>query len=225
VPEGVVDLLEAVDVDVERCRGPHRPPSPGQQLLGAVEHERPVGQLGQRVVQRAVAEQALGAQQIALREELPQQDQRGGHRCADRQPDALIQRRTELRADRQAKNDRGREVGRPPRAADAWRDRDDVDGARRRVRLRRARAARREGIEREADDERDVDEDRQRVLGMQEEPAVGHIAEDGAGEARDQEPERPTRPRGGCSQQDVGGADRALAECVSRALVLSTVVA
>jgi hypothetical protein len=151
-------------------------------------------------VQRPVTQQPLGAEQIALRKELPHQDQPGDHRRTDRQPDPLVQRRAELRADRQAEHRRGREIRHPPRAADPRRDRETVDGARPRVWLVRAPAIRREGVERESDHERDVHDDAERVLGVQEEPAVGDVADDGAGEARDEEPERPARRRGGRSQ-------------------------
>ena len=59
VPVGVVDRLEAVDVDVERRGDAIRmAPVAGQQLLGAVEHECAVRQPGQPVVQRLVAELA-----------------------------------------------------------------------------------------------------------------------------------------------------------------------
>jgi hypothetical protein len=202
--ERVVDLLEAVDVDVERCRGAHRPPSPGQQLGRAVEHERSVGELRQRAVQRSVTQLTLGAEEITLREELPQQHQSSDHRRTDRQPDPLIQRRAELRTDRQTEHHPMRDVRHPPREAHARHDLLRVRGARARMRLRRAPGVRREGVERETDHERDVDDDPERIRGVQEEPAVGHVADDHAGEARDHEPERPARRRGGRAQQDVG---------------------
>ncbi len=59
VPEVVVDVLEAVDVDVQSTR--HRPRlarRAREHLLGAVEHERAVGQAGERVVERQVGELA-----------------------------------------------------------------------------------------------------------------------------------------------------------------------
>jgi hypothetical protein len=59
VPEVVVDVLEAVDVDVQgtgdrsglACGA-------GEHLRGAVEHERAVGEAGERVVQRQMGELA-----------------------------------------------------------------------------------------------------------------------------------------------------------------------
>ena len=59
VAVGVVDRLEAVEVDVEH-RGPLAVAAGQVQVvLGAVEEERPVGQLGQRVVHRRVPELLL----------------------------------------------------------------------------------------------------------------------------------------------------------------------
>ena len=50
VPERVVDLLEAVQIDEKGRHGDIVAPGPGQHLFGAVEDEGPVGQAGQRVV-------------------------------------------------------------------------------------------------------------------------------------------------------------------------------
>ena len=58
VPEGVVDVLEAVDVDVQRRDRDLLPARAGEHLLGAVERQHAVGQAGQRVVQRLVAKLA-----------------------------------------------------------------------------------------------------------------------------------------------------------------------
>ena len=57
VPERVVDLLEAIEVDQQ-----HRAePVAAQGALGAAMQERAVGQVGERVVQRLVAQLARGA--------------------------------------------------------------------------------------------------------------------------------------------------------------------
>ena len=50
VPEGVVDPLEAVEVDEEQVDGLADPPGPDQLLLDPVLEQPPVGQAGQRVV-------------------------------------------------------------------------------------------------------------------------------------------------------------------------------
>ena len=52
--EPVVDLLEAVDVHEQRGDRHVQPPRSGEHLLGAVEDQAPVRQVGQRIVQRAV---------------------------------------------------------------------------------------------------------------------------------------------------------------------------
>ena len=82
VAVAVVDLLEAVDVDEQRGHR-HVLAAPAREdLLGAVEHEDPVRQVGERVVQRAVLElvgllpdKAPGALARA-REHAPEQEDR-----------------------------------------------------------------------------------------------------------------------------------------------------
>ncbi len=59
VPEVVVDVLEAVDVDEQRPGDdPRLARGAREHLLGAVEHERAVGQPGEGVVQGLVGELA-----------------------------------------------------------------------------------------------------------------------------------------------------------------------
>ena len=62
--EGVVDILEVVQIDVERSHGARRSCRTAQHLLGPVEEQRPVRQSGQGVVERLVAQLsgALGHQ-------------------------------------------------------------------------------------------------------------------------------------------------------------------
>ena len=55
MPQVVVDVLEAVDVDEQRAGHPVRLACGApEQLFGAVEHQRAVGQPGEHVVQRLV---------------------------------------------------------------------------------------------------------------------------------------------------------------------------
>jgi hypothetical protein len=51
VTEGVVDALEAVEVDEEGGRRLVGATGPGQHLFGAIKDQAPVGQTGQGVVQ------------------------------------------------------------------------------------------------------------------------------------------------------------------------------
>ncbi len=55
VPEGVVDVLEAVDVDVQRRHRELLAPRAGEHLLRTIERQHAVGQAGQGVVQRLMA--------------------------------------------------------------------------------------------------------------------------------------------------------------------------
>ena len=59
VPEGVVDQLEAVEVD-EQDRGQLAALAPPAPVCDPVGQQRPVGQAGQRVVERLVADRLLG---------------------------------------------------------------------------------------------------------------------------------------------------------------------
>ena len=56
VPEGVVDLLEAVEIDEQRRAVGAAPAGPGEHLLHPVEDQGAVGEPGERVVQRLVAD-------------------------------------------------------------------------------------------------------------------------------------------------------------------------
>ena len=56
VAEPVVDVLETVDVDVQSGDRHLRASRPREHLLGPVERERAVGKLGERVVQRLMAQ-------------------------------------------------------------------------------------------------------------------------------------------------------------------------
>ena len=58
VAEAVVDVLEAVDVDVQRRDRQLLAPRAREHLLGAVERQHAVGQAGERVVKRLVAQLA-----------------------------------------------------------------------------------------------------------------------------------------------------------------------
>ena len=60
VAERVVDVLEVVEVDEQRRARRAVAPAADQELLDAVHDQRPVRQVGQRVVQRLMA-QLLGA--------------------------------------------------------------------------------------------------------------------------------------------------------------------
>ena len=57
--EGVVDVLEVVEVDEERGHGPVFAPGAHEHLFGPVEDEGPVGQAGQGVVEGLVGELVL----------------------------------------------------------------------------------------------------------------------------------------------------------------------
>ncbi len=63
VPERVVDDLEPVEVEEEQRHRPGRPVAPHQDAGQLVEQQGPVGQSGQRVVQRLVGQLGLGALQ------------------------------------------------------------------------------------------------------------------------------------------------------------------
>ena len=60
VPEGVVDVLEVVEVDVQRGPDGAVASVASEQLFDAIHDQRPVRQLGQRVVQRLMT-QFVGA--------------------------------------------------------------------------------------------------------------------------------------------------------------------
>ena len=60
VPGDVVDLLEAVDVEVQHPDRFTRPSRPGQGVLDPVVQQVPVGQAGQRIVQGLVQQRRLG---------------------------------------------------------------------------------------------------------------------------------------------------------------------
>ena len=57
--QGVVDVLEVVEIDEQR--GPDRAvaTTTGEQLIDPVDDQRPVGQAGQRIVQRLMAQFAV----------------------------------------------------------------------------------------------------------------------------------------------------------------------
>ena len=60
VAEAVVDELEAVEVEEQDARQPAAAAQARERLLEAVEEQHAVGQPGERVVQRAVADRVLG---------------------------------------------------------------------------------------------------------------------------------------------------------------------
>ncbi len=115
--EGVVDLLETIDVDVQHRRARVRAACASEHALGSVQHERAIGQAGQRVVERQKAQLILCAFEITPRQELPRQHERGRERRADRETDPVCERVTELDVDQKA-DDHGRgEVRKPGRPA------------------------------------------------------------------------------------------------------------
>jgi hypothetical protein len=59
VPEAVVDVLEAVDIDIQRCHGDTVAAGTSEHLLGAIERQDTVRQAGQRVVEGLVAQALL----------------------------------------------------------------------------------------------------------------------------------------------------------------------
>ena len=104
VAERVVDVLEAVDVDVQGGDRHLRAPCPREHLLGPVERERAVGKPGERVVQRLMAQ---------LNRLLLEQRERSGSRPShDRDQQEQDQR--DERADREHEHAllRRRQVGR-----------------------------------------------------------------------------------------------------------------
>src|ERR1700674_4726853 len=55
MPQGVVDVLEAVEIDEEHSGNrADLPPRPGERVLEAIQEERAVGQIGERIVQDLV---------------------------------------------------------------------------------------------------------------------------------------------------------------------------
>ena len=60
VAEGVVDVLEVVQVDEQRGHRQVPPPGPGQHLVGPVEDQRAVGEPGEGVVDGGVGQALLG---------------------------------------------------------------------------------------------------------------------------------------------------------------------
>ena len=98
VAVAVVDLLEAVDVDEQRGDRYVEAARAGKDLFGTVENEGPVGQIGERVVQRGVLELAgllshqaprapAGSREHNIEQEYEQRDehaetQREGTPCA-----------------------------------------------------------------------------------------------------------------------------------------------
>ena len=81
VTQAVVHILEAVEVDEQCGEARPFPARRGEHLLGAVEHERPVRQPGQRVVEGLMAQLLLRVDQVALNERLPRKNEaREDHR-------------------------------------------------------------------------------------------------------------------------------------------------
>ena len=99
VAEPVVDVLEAVDVDVQGRDRHLRASCPREHLLGPVEREGPVGQPRQRVVQRLMAQ--LNRLLLEQRErprprashDRDQQEQDQRHQRADREHEHALLRR------------------------------------------------------------------------------------------------------------------------------------
>ena len=89
VAEAVVDVLEAVDVDVQRGHRQLLAARAGEHLLGAVEREHAVGQAGERVVQRLMAKLAgllPDHPDRALARARQHQHERGEQHVANRPP-------------------------------------------------------------------------------------------------------------------------------------------
>ena len=84
VPEPVVHLLEPVEVEVEQVPGPDRAAPPAQHLAHPLREQGAVGQAGQRIVQRTVAE--LRLQALAVADVLDVHDQVCGVACGAGHP-------------------------------------------------------------------------------------------------------------------------------------------
>src|ERR1700737_5188506 len=55
MPQAVIDVLEAVEIDEKHAGDrPNLPPGPGERVLEAIQEERAVGQIGERIVQDLV---------------------------------------------------------------------------------------------------------------------------------------------------------------------------
>ncbi len=89
VAEKVVDLLEAVDVDVQGGGRGLSSSRAGEHLLRAVEHQRPIREPGQAVVEGQVAEVVPGGEQIAAGEELAQEHENGSGGGGDHHAEAI----------------------------------------------------------------------------------------------------------------------------------------
>ena len=113
VPEGIVDPLEAVNVDVERGGRSLFSAGSGQHPLCSVVHEDAVGQTSEGVVQRQVTQLILGEQQIALREELAHGHQQGEQDRNESQAQIREDGVVAQREDQQPETDRDGEIGRP----------------------------------------------------------------------------------------------------------------
>ena len=85
VAEAVVDALEVIDIHVQGSHPLTAAASAAQHLLCPVDHQYSVGQACERVVQRLVAEPPLGSQQILLRDELADRDERCEQHRSDHQ--------------------------------------------------------------------------------------------------------------------------------------------
>ena len=116
VSEAVVDVLEAVDVDVQSHDRDPTSPRLGQQLLCSVDDSRPVQQPREVVVHRLVAQLLLGADQISLGEVLPDRDESGDQRRRDQQTGAREERRVAIRIEQDRESDR-HGAGRQPACA------------------------------------------------------------------------------------------------------------
>ena len=65
MPEALIDLLEAIEVDQDRRHRRALPPRTSQQLLGAIHREGPVRQVGERVVEGLMAQlSGAGVRQV-----------------------------------------------------------------------------------------------------------------------------------------------------------------
>ncbi len=91
-----VDVLEPINVDVQRGDRKLRAPRSGQQLVGTIERQHPVGQAGQRVVHRQIFELAGLLTHEPLRTRPPaakhvhqHAEQHADHAPADQQPHAV----------------------------------------------------------------------------------------------------------------------------------------
>ncbi len=202
MPEAVVDALEAVDVDVQ---GRHRrlgPPRAQQHLLGAVDDQHPVGQAGERIVQRLVAELALGGDEVALRQELANRDERGQQHRGDQDRPVGQQPRVTLVEQQDAVADAHRHVRRPAGPARRHVGGLLTPGIGRRLR----RSGHRE--QRDRDHPQRVDRIPAVVDGVQRDPAVDEVGGDEEHEAAGHELERSQAGRRRSADQHGGQADQ-----------------